>query len=440
MNKANSTPLAIVIIVGFAFLVGGVVYAQCPTEGLVPCGTEGCPCTLCHFFEMLDKIIDLLLLRIVPVLGALMIAIGGAMYIISLANPEKLSRVKRLFAAVAIGLIIIYGAWATVNIFLTTIGVADWTGLKTWWQISCSTSPGKDIFGLLNDDILETLRKNPEIPCDIFHCSLFDTNSLHILATKQVPGTKTFIAQSETKHIEQAAKEGKDVFTSKQQKKINKADISILHNEDFIAKHNEHIDKDLKEGCIDQEKADFLKKNASYVTAATDRDGNIMVNKEKLEAIGMKRASGTFAHEYAHVVDGTEFQFSHSNEWKKIYSSSVGYKFEYKEKRLKEVIEWQEKGGELSPAIKSPGFVSDYAYYGGEHEDFAETVRVYRKTGGDPNQVTNDTKSQKLIKQRFDYLEKEKIVNPEFKTKEKSSILLDINLGFLDLIPITQNE
>jgi len=59
------------------------------------------------------------------------------MYVISQGKPEMLSRVKSLFAAIIIGLVIIYGAWLVVNLFLTTIGVAEWTGLGTWWEISC---------------------------------------------------------------------------------------------------------------------------------------------------------------------------------------------------------------------------------------------------------------------------------------------------------------
>jgi len=115
--------------------------------GLVPCGLseddpdqpgdQTVPCQLCHFFVMIDNIIDFLLFRIVPVLAALMIAIGGAMYIVSQGQPEKLSRAKGLFTAVVIGIIIIYGAWAIINTFLTFIGVAEWTGLNHWWIINC---------------------------------------------------------------------------------------------------------------------------------------------------------------------------------------------------------------------------------------------------------------------------------------------------------------
>jgi len=126
--------IILIAFLGLFFLIFNSVQAA----GLVPCGGPGEDvCTLCHFFVMLDRIIKFLLRYIVPVLGALMIAIGGVMYIIGQGKPEMLSRVKSLFTAIIIGLVIIYGAWLIVNLFLTTIGVAEWTGLGTWWEIRC---------------------------------------------------------------------------------------------------------------------------------------------------------------------------------------------------------------------------------------------------------------------------------------------------------------
>ena len=109
---------------------------NCPTEGLVPCGTEGCPCQLCDFFVMLDGIIDFLLIKIVPSLAVLMIAIGGGMYIISQGNPEMLSKAKSLFTSVVIGLLIIYSAYLIIGMFLWGIGLNTWTHdiYHSWWE------------------------------------------------------------------------------------------------------------------------------------------------------------------------------------------------------------------------------------------------------------------------------------------------------------------
>ncbi len=117
-------------------------------SGLVPCGLsvddpdqpgdQTVPCELCHFFVMIDNWIDGLLFIFVPITAALMIAIGGGMYIISQGKPEMLSKAKSLFTAVAIGLVIIYGAWLIINLFLTVIGTTVWQGPgQGWWIIPC---------------------------------------------------------------------------------------------------------------------------------------------------------------------------------------------------------------------------------------------------------------------------------------------------------------
>jgi len=127
-----------IILIAFLSLLFFLVFNSVQAAGLVPCGGPGeDACTLCYLFVMLDRVVEFLLFRVVPVLGALMIAIGGVMYIIGQGKPEMLSSVKSLFTAIIIGLVIIYGAWLIVSLFLTTIGVAEWTGLGTWWEISC---------------------------------------------------------------------------------------------------------------------------------------------------------------------------------------------------------------------------------------------------------------------------------------------------------------
>jgi hypothetical protein len=120
-------------------------------EGLVPCGGKGeHPCQLCDFFVLFKNIIDFLLLKIVPPLAVLMLAIGGFMYIFAYFSPGEalsgggkggpalLSQAKKTLTAVVYGLIIIFAAWIIVNTFFQIIGVEEWTNLKTWWQIkSC---------------------------------------------------------------------------------------------------------------------------------------------------------------------------------------------------------------------------------------------------------------------------------------------------------------
>ena len=114
----------------------------CPEKGLVPCGNVNtCPCCLCDLFVMLDNIIDLVLFTIAPLLAVVMIAVGGFMMIMAYAGsagPETINKAKKLFASVAIGLLIIYAAWAAVYLFLMVLGVADLAGFSDGgWNINC---------------------------------------------------------------------------------------------------------------------------------------------------------------------------------------------------------------------------------------------------------------------------------------------------------------
>lgn len=112
--------------------------------GLVPCGTTCCPCTLCDVFVLINNIVHLLLFRIIPIVAALLIAIGGIMLIWAYAGsggPAMLVKAKSLFTSVIIGLLIIYCAWLIVNVFFMAIGVNKWEGFENgWWKIECGSS------------------------------------------------------------------------------------------------------------------------------------------------------------------------------------------------------------------------------------------------------------------------------------------------------------
>lgn len=133
-------------------------------EGLVPCGKdvyiggrweEGkciggalapIRCQFCHFFVMLDAIIDFVLIQLVPPVAILMLVIGGVMFMfahfsdgaIPGGSPKLLLQAKTLMKTVIIGLAIIFIAWIIIDLFFALIGVAEWTGLQEgWFQIKC---------------------------------------------------------------------------------------------------------------------------------------------------------------------------------------------------------------------------------------------------------------------------------------------------------------
>jgi len=121
-------------------------------EGLVPCGkevkvsglgTKYIACQFCHFFVMLDAILDFIF-QISIVIAALMLAFAGLLYIMSVmeflpGGPQTLSQAKSIIGSVFVGLLIIFGAWVLINLFFQVIGVSSWTGLDSgWFQIDCS--------------------------------------------------------------------------------------------------------------------------------------------------------------------------------------------------------------------------------------------------------------------------------------------------------------
>lgn len=83
------------------------------------------PCQFCHFFIMIDGIIDYVLVMIVPSLTVLMLVIGGVMFYFGGAKPDLISKSKTLFKGVIIGLLLIYGAYMLVGLALTVLGAVN---------------------------------------------------------------------------------------------------------------------------------------------------------------------------------------------------------------------------------------------------------------------------------------------------------------------------
>ena len=116
------------------------------SNGIVPC--ELGECRLCDFFVMIERIVKFFLIPdgsinggvpLVPVVAALMIAIGGFMFIFSHmgvfeGGPEMLSRGKNVIKAALFGLLIAYSAWLIVNTFFWVIGAKN---AGFWNVINC---------------------------------------------------------------------------------------------------------------------------------------------------------------------------------------------------------------------------------------------------------------------------------------------------------------
>jgi hypothetical protein len=106
--------------------------------GLVPCGRPGLPeCQLCHLFVLIDNILHYLFNYIVAPVALLVIVIGGISLITAGGDPQKVQRAKSIITSAAIGLAILSLSLVFLYSFLDAVGVAEWTGLKTWWHIDC---------------------------------------------------------------------------------------------------------------------------------------------------------------------------------------------------------------------------------------------------------------------------------------------------------------
>jgi len=104
------------------------------------------PCQFCDIFKLINNIIIFFLVpspsvnnmvAVVPLLATLLILVGGFYILIAAGRPNLQSQGKTIITAVVIGLLVVYIAWIVVNSILTFLGVAEWTGLLSWWDIKC---------------------------------------------------------------------------------------------------------------------------------------------------------------------------------------------------------------------------------------------------------------------------------------------------------------
>jgi hypothetical protein len=95
------------------------------------------PCTMCHFFIILNDFSNFLMLTIIPPIMILVFSIGGIAFYMGGQSPQKAELAKKILTSATIGFVLIYGSWFIVNLVLTALGVADWTGLGNWFQITC---------------------------------------------------------------------------------------------------------------------------------------------------------------------------------------------------------------------------------------------------------------------------------------------------------------
>ncbi len=118
-----------------AFIFGLLIaFPILVSAAIVPCGGTGQEaCRLCHFFGLLDNIVDFVMFKIVPPIAVVLLIAGGVFMLLSGGNPSGVTKGKSILLSTLIGLALVYGAYLLVNTFFLAIGVSEWTGLQSGW-------------------------------------------------------------------------------------------------------------------------------------------------------------------------------------------------------------------------------------------------------------------------------------------------------------------
>ena len=95
-------------------------------------------CTFCHIFELANNIIVYLMTCLTPIISGIMLILGGFYIMIAGVDPGKMEQGKKIITAAIVGLIVIFVSWVLLNTFLSSIGIAEWTGLGNWWEFKCN--------------------------------------------------------------------------------------------------------------------------------------------------------------------------------------------------------------------------------------------------------------------------------------------------------------
>ena len=115
-------------------------------SGLVPCGreyddpetvgNEADPCTVCHFFYLLQRIVAFIR-NLAFIVAPILIVICGVMFIVAAGNVELLKKAKQGMTATVVGIVIILLAWVIVSMLFKAVG-SPVEG-KHWYEIQCET-------------------------------------------------------------------------------------------------------------------------------------------------------------------------------------------------------------------------------------------------------------------------------------------------------------
>jgi len=128
---------AIVFALCLAVLVpASFVLAQSDVaDQIVPCGSGGDFCNLCDLVQLAQNLINIGIF-ITVALSAVTFAVAGLKYMTAGGDTTKAIAARKMFTNVAVGLIIILGAWIGVDTLMKT--VTDESRFGPWNDMGCS--------------------------------------------------------------------------------------------------------------------------------------------------------------------------------------------------------------------------------------------------------------------------------------------------------------
>ena len=115
---------------------GGGLPAQ-----IVPCdGTDkngGTACNFCHLVQLAQNLINTGIFILIT-LAAFMFAYAGLLHLTAQGDSSKAAKARSIFTHVAVGLVIILGAWLAVDTLMKAMVDERAGGVGPWNAIGCA--------------------------------------------------------------------------------------------------------------------------------------------------------------------------------------------------------------------------------------------------------------------------------------------------------------
>ena len=113
---------------------------------LVPCGRhsdsdpddgidETCPCNICHFWLLADRIINFIIWNLSIPVAVLALVIGGIILLTSGGNENRVTLGKEILWKAALGIFIVFVAWFLIDGLIKTIAKDEWS--NAWNNFEC---------------------------------------------------------------------------------------------------------------------------------------------------------------------------------------------------------------------------------------------------------------------------------------------------------------